>query len=616
VTAPPSPRIDYAVSLEDGRSHLVSVAMRVRGVEASALDLAMPLWTPGSYLVREFAQHVQEVRAASADGKALALRKTAKNAWRVETGGASEVTVSYRVWAFEPTVRTSYLDAEHATLNGASIFLHVPGRTGEPATLRLRVPPGWNAVSTALEREEGETGFVYRASDYEELVDSPIEAGRHAVHAFEAAGVPHELAIVGRGDVDPRRLSADLGRVVEAAADLMGGRVPYRRYVFLVHLVGPGVGGGLEHRASSLLQMPRNGFRPDGEYARRLALAAHEHFHVWNVKRFRPRDLVPIDYGREMTTSLLWVAEGFTSYYEWVVLRRAGLVTGHQFLEALARDARHVLETPGRFVQSLAEASFDAWIKFYRQNENSRNSQVSYYVKGAVVALLLDLFIREKSRGARSLDDVVRALDAAADRPGYRGYGADDVKAAAERAAGGASLDAFFRDAIEGTKEIDLARALAPFGLEPAWVKEPVPSGAPERRGFLGMSLSIDGGRLRAKTVLSGSPAMQAGISPGDEIVAAGGFRVAELSSFRARVEESEPGTELEIVAFHRDALYAATATVGEAPRGDYVFRRVPRPTPEQRTLYEQWIGEPFDREPTHDDLLAPVGKPREERFV
>jgi len=617
----PAPPIEYAVDLRDGRAHLVRVECRVRAIGTrDAVEFVLPVWTPGSYLVREFAQHVQDFEAHDLEGgRPLPARKTEKNVWRVETRGAAGVAVRYRVYAFEASVRTSWLDARRATLNGASIFVYPEGAglRDRAATVTLSTPADWTAISTALERVGG--GATFRAADYDELVDSPIEAGTHATHAFEACGVPHEIALVGAGNADVPRLVADVRRVVDAAARLMGGvALPYRRYVFIVHFVPPSSGGGgLEHRASCLLQMPRFGFRPENEYLRRLALVAHEHFHVWNVKRFRPRDLVPLDYRRENTTSLLWVAEGWTSYYEWLILRRAGLLSGHQMLEALARDARSLLETPGRHVQSLEEASFDAWIKYYRQNENSRNSQVSYYVKGAVAAMVLDLAIRERSRGARSLDDVVRSLDAAVTERGsdYAGFDAADVKALAAKAAG-APLDDFFATAIEGTDEILVSRALKPFGLEGAWVMEPSPRGTAESRGFLGVAVGSDGGRLRVKSVLAGSPAEAAGLAAGDEIVAVDGWRVADSGALRARIEESAH-RDVAIDAFHREEHYRATATIGGPPiAGEFTFRKVPRPTAEQRTLYEQWIGEPFDREPTPDELLAPVGKGHGERLL
>lgn len=611
------PAVEYTVRLGDGRAHLVAVECRLRSLPPRvSVDFVLPVWTPGSYLVREFAQHVQDVSATDGGSRPLDCRKIEKNVWRVATGGAPEVAFAYRVYAYEASVRTSWLDGRHATLNGATLFVYADGFAESGATVTLELPPGWTAVSTSLERVAGAPGHVFEAAGFDELADSPIEAGTHEVHAFEACGAPHEIALVGGGNADPRRLVADVRRIVETAGALFGGGLPYGRYVFIAHLVPPGAGGGgLEHRASCLLQMPRFGFRPENEYLRRLSLVAHEFFHAWNVKRFRPRDFVPLDYRRENLTRLLWVAEGWTSYYEWVLLRRAGLLTGHQMLDALARDARSLLETPGRFVQSLEDASFDAWIKYYRQNENSRNSQVSYYVKGAVAALVLDLLIRERSRGTRSLDDVVRALDEAARSPEYRGYDAAVVKAACARAAG-SPLDDYFRTAIEGTGEIDLARALRPFGLEIAWAAEPAPRGAVERRGFLGVSVASEGGKLRVKSVLAGSPALRAGLAAGDEIVAIDGWRVADPAALRARLEDSEAGRSIEIDAFHRDARYRATATLGEPPRGELVFRRVARPTPEQRTLYEQWIGEPFDREPTQEELLSPVGKGHGDRLV
>ena len=391
-------------------THLLEVEMRVRrGVAVNVpaqTDLVMPVWTPGSYLVREFERHVQDFTATERGGRALQWGKVNKNTWRIQTAAAREFVVTYRVYANEMSVRTNELNDRHAFWNNAALLMYVDGHLSAPSTLRVAAPPGWK-IATGLPALAGRQD-TFRAENFDVLYDSPVEVGPFKTLTFDVKGVPHRIIIEGEGNYDAERVRRDVQRVVEAEATMMG-EIPYRDYTFILNLRPTG-SGGLEHLNSTALIWQRFGFTKPSDYRDFLSLVAHEFFHLWNVKRIRPDALGPFDYTRENYTKLLWVAEGFTSYYENVFLRRAGLISDRDFLKPAAKAIQDLQETPGRLVMSVEEASFDAWIKYYRPDENSVNSQISYYDKGALLGMLLDLIIRKRSGGARSLDDVMRYL--------------------------------------------------------------------------------------------------------------------------------------------------------------------------------------------------------------
>ncbi|NTV64437.1 MAG: M61 family metallopeptidase, partial [Oscillochloris sp.] len=400
--------ITYTISMPEPHSHLFHVEVAVDVLTTPSLELRLPAWTPGSYMIRDYARHVQEFTALGPDGSVLPWHKTAKDAWQVETGSLAQVLVRYKVYAYELTVRTSYLDASHGYFNPATLCLYVPGRTNEPLGVQVVLPVGWR-VSTALERgPEGRGSEVFVAQDYDELVDSPFECGTQRVLSFTVGEVPHELAIYGYGNEDEARLLADTRRIVEAQRDMFDG-LPYPHYLFILHLTD-GRGGGLEHRNSVTNMVDRWTFQPERSYERYLSLTSHELFHVWNVKRLRPAVLGPFDYRRENYTRLLWFVEGVTSYYDELLLVRAGLMKPERFLDKLADEILALQGQPGRHLQTLEESSFDAWVKFYRPDENSANTSISYYLKGSLVCLLLDMAIRRHTAGERSLDDVIREL--------------------------------------------------------------------------------------------------------------------------------------------------------------------------------------------------------------
>ena len=427
----------------------------------------------------------------------------------------------------------------------------------ESATHRLRVeaPAGWR-VTTGLDAVDG----WFSASDYDELIDSPFECGTHRLVQFEVDGRPHEIALWGTGNEDIDRIVADSRRIVLAARDMFGG-LPYRRYVFII-LLADGLYGGLEHRNSVVNLYDRWGFQPERRYERFLGLTSHEFFHVWNVKRIRPRPLGPFDYRGENYTRQLWAMEGITSYYDNLLLVRAGLITPARYLEILAEDIVKHEALPGKDLQSLTESSFDAWIKYYRPDEHSVNSSVSYYLKGSLAALLLDLLIRHRTAGRRSLDDVMRLLF---ERYPATGPGFDDaigIRPEVEQvlAAGGATdcdVGAFFSDVIEGCASLSYDAAFASVGLCLEW--------GSAGHAWHGMTLTTQHGRLVVQSVRSGAPAAVAGIYAGDELIALDGARIDE-ERLRARLGERRAGQHVTFSLFRRDTLLHRVVELGAAP--------------------------------------------------
>ena len=545
--------IDCRVEPDDLHGHHYRVTLRVP-LPAALQAFTLPVWIPGSYLVREFSRHLMGLQALQG-GRPLPVEQLAKSRWQVRCSGRAALTLRYRVYAFDPSVRAAFLDAQRGFFNGTSLFLRLEGRADEPHRLTLgRLPAGWS-VATAMRPTALAAGAPrprpalrrFQAADYDELVDHPVAIGRFWRGGFEAGGVPHELVVGGAWPMlDGPRLLADAQRICErqqafwhGAARVAGprGASPFDRYVFLLWAAEDGQ-GGLEHRASSALLAPRRdlpvaGVAPQGDgYLRLLGLISHEYFHAWNVKRLKPAELAAIDYGRENHTRLLWFFEGFTSYYDDLMLRRAGLVDDAQYLRLLARNVDAVAATPGRLQHSLEDASFEAWTKFYRSDENTPNTTVSYYAKGALVALALDLSLR---RHGRSLDALMRALWSAS---GGGPIAQADIGSALRVLAGsrhGAALDRELLGWVRGTAELPLAELLDGVGVR--WHDEP-----PALAAGLGLRLSEGAfSGVQVRSVLAGGAAMHAGVSAGDELLAVDGWRIRRLDDALGWVGRGKP---------------------------------------------------------------------------
>ncbi|HUE97472.1 MAG TPA: PDZ domain-containing protein [Longimicrobiaceae bacterium] len=596
--------IEYHLSISEPHTHLVEVEVRIPAAEAE-VELVMPSWTPGSYLLREFARNVQDFAVHDGSGLRLAWRKVDKNTWRVEAG-SGPMLARYRVYANELTVRTSHVDSTHAYLNGASVFMYVRGAEREGARLRIDAPAGWR-IATSL--HETDTGS-FRAADYDELADSPIEIGRHRTIVWDQEGIPHRYAVWGGEEIDEERLIADTRGIVEVCSEMFGG-LPYDRYLFLLHVV-PGGRGGLEHSTSSSLQVPP-AWLSGAEYQSLLALVAHELFHVWLGKRIRPEPLGPFDYTAENYTRNLWVVEGFTTYYTDLILLRAGLITRPRYLERLGDSIARLHALPGRMHQTLEDSSFDAWIRFYRPDSHTPNAQISYYHKGALVALALDLEIRRATSGERSLDDVMRAVWESW-RASGRGFPEARErgirKVVAEIAGEGVAnlLDRY----VTTVEEIDFDTHLEAAGLAlsaTAATKPETPAdGEPEgptvaavpptkieppgaHESRLGMRIREEADAAPKVThVLAGLPAHAAGINAGDELVAVDG-RKATVAEIGRLLQVKEEGDRLELLVSRRGRIVSVCLAL-EAPtlRRAHLIARS-SPTPPQLAVREAWLG-------------------------
>ena len=570
--------IRYEIAPLDVQAHLFDVRCTVDDPDPAGQRFRLPAWIPGSYLIREFARQFVHVSAVS-DGAAIAIVKEGKDVWRTAPLQGA-VTVIAHVYAFDLSVRTAYVDATRAYFNGPSVFLCPEDREGAPCVVEILPPPGgafahWRVATTLAADGAPPHGFGrYRAGNYDELIDHPVEMSDFALAAFAAGGVRHEIAITGRQQADLERLARDLARVCQWQVDLFGGapqsRAPFDRYLFQITAVGDGY-GGLEHRSSTSLLCRRDELPVRGRaeindnYLHLLGLASHEYFHSWNVKRIKPAAFTPYDLAREGYTRQLWAFEGITSYYDDLALVRSGVIDDARYLELLGRTLTNVLRTPGRHRQSIGDSSFDAWIKFYRQDENSPNAVISYYAKGALVALALDLTLRKAGR--TSLDDVMRTL--------WQRYGSTGVgvpEAGIEDVVGelaGTDMGEFFARYVHGTDDPPLDALLDAFGID--WHLRAA-SGASDRGGktatgplpacWIGARVAGD---LRLQHVFTGGPAERAGLAPHDVLVAIDDVR-ASTDLLNSLLADRAPGETVVVHAFRRDELINVALELAPPP--------------------------------------------------
>lgn len=571
-------QIHYTIAMPQPTNHRFQLEIEVQGWKQEGAKLVLPAWTPGSYLLREFSRHVENVRAESLDGAPLLTQRVSKGTWHVGTRGAG-FRVRYEVYANELTVRTSHLDATHGYFNGANVFMYLDGHKQHRVTLAIEEPEGWHSSIALPRTDQGD----FEAASYDLLVDSPGEVGTHRVLRFEALGKPHEIALWGRGNEDETALVRDLKYIVEGVARLFDSEVPYERYLFIVHL-GDRVGGGLEHLNSTTLAADRWTFAPRGEYEKFLRLASHEFFHVWNVKRIRPNNLGPFDYTQEAYTSLLWVMEGFTTYYDVLLLHRAGLISAQRCLQTYAERILTYWQQPGRHVQSLEESSMTAWIKFYRQDENYVNSGISYYLKGSLVALLLDLHLRAISHNQHSLDDVMRQLWEEYGRADI-GFTVDEFFDAMESASQ-MDLSTYIERFVRGVEELPLAEGLAQAGLELIATRK---SDSP--KVWTGLLLKDEAEGLVVKNVLRDSPSEAGGLMARDRLLALDGYEIRDESFLTARLRERAPGDTVTFHLFRQGLLLDKQVTLAAAAPDHVTLRPRPDATPLQHQILESWLG-------------------------
>ena len=576
VTAAPA-SLRYTLAMPAPKSHYFEVKMELGGFPADYTDVKLPVWAPGSYLVREYAKNVEGFEARTASGQPLAAEKINKNTWRVRHAKQVNFQVSYRVYAFELSVRTSFIDADHGYSNGSNVFMFPAENKKLGSTVVVQPAAGWAQVSTALRPAPGK--FTYKAASYDELADSPIEIGNQKVLEFTANGTPHQVAMCGTYTADETKLLADMKRVCEEAHRVVG-QNPLDHYLFIVHNLERG-GGGLEHLYSTTLEVGRTAYGTEAGMKSFLGLMAHEYFHLWNVKRIRPVALGPFNYDQENYTHMLWVSEGMTEYYSKQILARAGVLSREEYLGKLGNAITEVENTPGNRIQSAAESSFDAWIKYYRPNENANNTQISYYSKGDLIGTWLDLNIAQATSGTKHLDDVFRLLYDTYYKKAGRGFTDQEYQDAVATVAG-RRFDEFFRNSVYDTKPIDFATALAYAGLT-------LTSAPLSAEGTLGANFSNRTGKLLVASVVRDGAAWNTGLSATDEVLLINGAAPSE-ETVKALVS-SPVGTDVKLQV-RRDGL-TRDITLKALPNADRKFtvQPVASPTAAQQKVLAKWLG-------------------------
>jgi predicted metalloprotease with PDZ domain len=508
--------LTYHLSMPQPNSHYFAVKIDVKGNKANTQEFKLPVWTPGSYLVREFSKNLNQVKAIDINNKELVVNKKTKNAWEIQCAGQENFTIFYEVYAFELSVRTPYLDNTHGFVAGAAVFMYTEATKNQPGLLKVYPHQSFKKVSTALPSADFKTElgcFNFTFEDYDQLVDCPIEIGNQQEFDFMAAGIRHRVAMYGEANYNVVQLQQDMAKVVQAATDVFGSN-PNKDYLFIIHNVTDGQ-GGLEHKNSCVLSVNRWSYA-GSNYTGFINLVAHEYFHLWNVKRIRPIELGPFNYDQECYTSLLWVMEGITSYYDELLLRRAGFYTKEEFLSKMQSQINYVEGSPGSRVQPVAHASFDAWIKAYRPNENSSNTTMTYYSRGAVLGAVLDAYLIQKSNKKRSLDGFMQLLYNKYALELKRGFTEAEFEQELSTYCG-EDMHAFFANYVNGTQIIPYQKYLEPMGLT---VKDVTSSQT-------SIGATFDGNEVvKVKAVRRGSAAEEAGLSVGDEVLICNGYRI------------------------------------------------------------------------------------------
>lgn len=574
--------IQYRIIPSRPEAHLFTVTVQVPEPTPEGQAFSLPAWIPGSYMIREFARNVVRFEAQDQAGASIDWAKIDKHTWQLApTEGP--VSVEIDVYAWDLSVRTAYLDQYNGYFNGTSVFLAAKGHEDKPCEVQILPPKGekyehWR-LATGMPRLEGsllEFGR-FTAENYDALIDYPVEMGEFSHFSFEAEGVPHEVVLSGRHHTDEARLSRDLAAICSAQIHMFEEAAPFERYWFLTRVVGEGY-GGLEHRNSTSLLCSRNDLPLHSDapgtlrpaYRNYLGLCSHEYFHSWNVKRIKPEVFTPYNLNEENHTELLWAFEGITSYYDELILARSTAISPESYLELLGQNITRVYRGTGRFKQTVTESSFDAWTRFYLQDENAPNAIVSYYSKGALVALALDLTLRQKSHNKVSLDDVMRVLW---QRYGKTGVGVPErgIQPVAEELLG-ESLDAFFQHALYSTEDLPLAELLAKQGVELHWraaANHTDTGGKPATTEFslsLGIRPASDPMGVRIASAYEQGAAMAAGLSAGDVIIAIDGIK-ADAKNLDALLKAYGAGDNIKVHAFRRDELRSFTVCLeqGEA---------------------------------------------------
>lgn len=568
--------INYSVSFEKPYTHYCEVEIILSEISRDTVEFSMPVWTPGSYLLREFAKNVECVKAENMEGERINITKINKNSWLLDTKNQKGIKFEYKIYCNELTVRTSEIIARHAFLSNAGIFMRASGFEKSKHILNINLPSEWTKISTGLKKE---SNTIYSAENYDEFIDSPVEIGNQEILEFDIENIKHFIVLSGKGNYNKDILINDFKKITLEEIKLLGGDIPYKDYTFIIHLVEKG-GGGLEHLNSFVVQFARWGFTDEKLYKKFLGLVSHEFFHLWNVKRIRPEALGPFNYESENYTKELWVAEGWTSFYDNLILRRCSILNNEEYFKFLEIEINDIMRFEGRFHQSLEESSFDTWIKFYRKDENYNNRQISYYTKGALAALMLNLEIIKSTEAKNSLDDALRMLyeDYKSDRS--KGYTDGRVKEVCETVCE-KNLDEFWEKYIKGKDDLPLNEFLNYAGLKLVNENESL-------KVSFEMEYKSEGGKIIIIKVYEGGSAYESGLNVNDELISVNGIRMdGELmKTFIKNYNEND----LVDCIINRNGIIENLQVKLLKPLPKYKISETEEKTINQIRIFEKWI--------------------------
>lgn len=571
--------IEFELSFTEPQAHYVDVKMKITGLSQSYVDLVMPVWQPGSYLIREFSKNVERFQAKTPQGPAD-FNKIKKNIWRIQTDNQKALEVIYRVYAFEVSVRTSFVDDSRAFLSPTGIFMYPEGYLHNASTVKVIPFKNWNRVTTGL--PSADAAFTYIAKDFDILFDSPIEVGTQDVFSFNASGVKHDVAMVSGGNYNPEVLKKDMAKIVDYQTSIFGVN-PNSYYTFIVHNYESGR-GGLEHLNSTVLGATRNGYTNPSIYYSYLRLVAHEYFHLWNIKRMRPVELGPFNYSEENYTTNLWISEGFTTYYSSKSLAKTGFNTDLEFANIMAASVAGIENTIGAKYQSAAQSSFDTWIVHYRPNENSPNSSVSYYSKGEVIGALMDLAIIHATKGAKSLDDVMKAMYEKGEAEG-KGFTETAFKHMVEKIAG-IDFTEFWKKYVYGTDALEYDKYFGYAGLKV------VNENAGKYDLWLGTGNTSDRGVVTITSVARGSAAWNDGLNVNDIVLAADGKAVEGNLEEVIKLMGKKAGDQIVFSIKRNGLLRDIPVTLTNRSLLKLKVSVDPNATAMQKAVFRKWAGE------------------------
>ena len=576
-------QVDYQLRVTDAAQHLAEVKATFPAA-SGPLEVQMPNWRTGRYQILNLANGVRQFKAVDGKGRALAVEKTDKASWRVAATPGETVTVSYELYANTLGERTRHIDDTHAYLDASGLFVYTKASRAQAATVRLEVPAGWASRSGM----DSCGAHCFSAPNYDILIDSPIETGVHEFHTFEVAGRTIELAIWGRGNYDGKKMVEDLKKVVAEGGRMFDNNWPFQRYLFIVHATD-GAGGATEHINSTVIQQKRWAFAKRKDYLDFISTAAHEFFHTWNVKAYRPKEMVPYDYQKENYNTLLWVAEGHTEYFAELMLLRSGLSKREEFMEGLSKVIDDYRHQPGRFQQTAAESSFDEWMAV--GGERARNAQVNIYTKGQLLALMMDIELRRQSGGAKGLEDVHRQLYAK-HSVAQGGYDAQALQAAL-RTVSGQDWSGWWKQYVDGVAEIPFDSLLKSVGLQQ--LAEAGKDDDYKEQWWAGWRLKEGSDPALVSEVERDSPAWKAGVVAGDTLVAVNGIKVnaADIKE-KLVLSKSAP---FKVHLFRRDELREVMLTPVLRPLGKVKLKALEKAEPGQKALNAAWLGVAWPKE-------------------